>query len=589
MIRTLNQLKQPIRLQISYPWIFFLGVFTLYALLIVPTLKHQGISWDEEIDLRIARAYLSLRGLFLGLSLDLSQTRLPMFIVALVYRFFNVDDLFTARLVSMAVGGLTILGVYVYGKDRLGQKTGLLAASILAISPFFLSFARIAFTESDIYLACTLIWLLVAVSRLIEKPIIGHALVAGFVLGLAISTKATVLGVLPALWIALLFWGQKSVKDQATGHSAHTSSVKSFPVLLWAGWSILLLLVGVYVSSRLDLGGYPGWFRVINYGLVFLGWSITIIWAFKFRFHSAHPASLAALMTGVGLLTFIIIPPDHLINSNILKSLFSRAENEMSLSAAFMGELAALHLLSIFFKSTPGIGFALLSGAVVSVFQWRRHELMLPLLVGGSYFAGLLLLPLGQTFYTIPILPILSLLAADMIKRLWSKYRRVTLILMTIGSIWWGVEMVQCYPDYNLNGYQWLGERPLFGRSSIGYRSVVYTPSDGIQQVLEWLDANVKPGEAAQLYVGPWHIVRHIAPNPGYHLTNGFDESLLSKPDYVGVDINSIIWHGFGDDTPEGNIFRYPFNIEELQRDYDQVFVVERAFGLEVASIWKRK
>jgi hypothetical protein len=585
MIRTLNQLKQPIRLQISYHWIFFLGVFTLYALLIVPTLKYQGISWDEEIDLRIARAYLSLRGLFLGLSLDLSQTRLPMFMVALVYRFFNVDDLFTARLVSMAVGGLTILGVYVYGKDRLGQKTGLLAASLLAISPFFLSFARIAFTESDIYLACTLTWLLVTVSRLIEKPVIGHALVAGFILGLAISTKATVLGVLPALWIAVLFWGQKSVGE----HSAKTSSVKSLPVLLWAGWSIFLLLVGVYVSSRLDSGGYSGLFKVINYGLVFLGWSITVLWAFKFRIRSAHPASLAALMTGVGLLTFILIPPDHLINSNILKSLFLRAENEMSLSAAFMGELAALHLLSIFFKSTPVIGFALLSGAVVGMFQWHRHELMLPLLVGGSYFAGLLLLPLGQTFYTIPILPILSLLAADMIKRLWSKHRRVTLILMTLGSIWWGVEMVQCYPDYNLNGYQWLGERPLFGRSSIGYRSVVYTPSDGIQQVLEWLEANVKPGEAAQLYVGPWHIVRHIAPNPGYHLTNGFDESLLSKPDYVGVDINSVIWHGFGDDTPEGNIFRYPFNIEQLQREYEQVFVVERAFRLEVASIWKRK
>jgi hypothetical protein len=589
VIRTRIQLKQPIQLQISYHSLFFLGVFTLYALLIVPTLKHQGISWDEEVDLRIARAYLSLRGLFIGLSLDLSQTRLPMFIVALVYRFFNVDDLFTARLVSMAVGGLTILGVYVYGKDRLGQKTGLLAASLLAISPFFLSFARIAFTESDIYLACTLTWLLVTVSRLIEKPVIGHALVAGFVLGLAISAKATVLGVLPALWIVLLFWGQKSVKDQAAGHSANTSSVKSKPVLLWAGWSMLLLLVGVYVSSRLDSGGYSGLYRVINYGLVFLGWSIIILWAFKFRFRSAHPASLAALMTGVGLLTFIIIPPDHLINSNILKSLFSRAENEMSLSAAFMGELAALHLLSIFFKSTPVIGFALLSGAVVGMFQWRRYELMLPLLVGGSYFAGLLLLPLGQTFYTVPILPILSLLAADMIKRLWSRYRRVTIILMILGSIWWGVEMVQCYPDYNLNGYQWLGERPLFGRSSIGYRSVVYTPSDGIQQVLEWLDANAKPDDVAQLYFGPWHIVRHIAPHPGYHLTNGFDESLLSKPDYVGVDINSIIWHGFGDDTPDGDIIRYPFDMEIIERDYEKVFVVQRVFGLEIAAIWKRK
>lgn len=149
--------------------------------------------------------------------------------------------------------------------------------------------------------------------------------------------------------------------------------------------------------------------------------------------------------------------------------------------------------------------------------------------------------------------------------------------------------MKQCYPDYHLNGYQWLGERPFFGRSSIGYRSIVYVPSDGVEQVMEWLNANAEAGQVAQLYVEPWHIVNYLAPDPAYELTDGFEESLAANPDYVVIHIGAVIWQGEGTDNPQGSIFRYPFDPEVLSNEYEQVFVVRRAFDLEVASVWKRK
>ena len=127
--------------------------------------------------------------------------------------------------------------------------------------------------------------------------------------------------------------------------------------------------------------------------------------------------------------------------------------------------------------------------------------------------------------------------------------------------------MVQSYPDYHLNGYQWLGTRALFGRSSISYRSVVFTPSDGVQQAIEWLNENADPGQVAQLYLKPRHIVGFVAPNPHYRMTNGYNDTLLSNPDYVVVHINGLISDGFGSDTPEGDIIRYPFDQEILKRE----------------------
>jgi hypothetical protein len=74
-----------------------------------------------------------------------------------------------------------------------------------------------------------------------------------------------------------------------------------------------------------------------------------------------------------GLLTFVIIPPEHLANSSIIQSLFSRADEEISISLDFVRELAALHAFTIFLKSTPVLGLGLLAGYGFGLTQWRRR------------------------------------------------------------------------------------------------------------------------------------------------------------------------------------------------------------------------
>jgi hypothetical protein len=111
----------------------------LYLMLIVPTLDRLGICRNEAVDLEIARAYLTPRGLLFGLPPDESQTRIPMFSVALLYRVLGVSNLLIARYTSVVMGVLALLGTFVYGKLEFGTKPGLLAAecwrSTLIFSP----------------------------------------------------------------------------------------------------------------------------------------------------------------------------------------------------------------------------------------------------------------------------------------------------------------------------------------------------------------------------------------------------------------------------------------------------------------------
>jgi hypothetical protein len=106
---------------------------------------------------------------------------------------------------------------------------------------------------------------------------------------------------------------------------------------------------------------------------------------------------------------------------------------------------------------------------------------------------------------------------------------------------------------------------------------------------MEWLNGNAKAGQVALLYLEPWFLVKELAPDPEYELKSGLDQSLSSKPDYVAIQINSTILQGEGSDILQGSIFRYPFEVDILQNEYEKVFSVRRAFNLEVASIWRRK
>ena len=312
MIKRLDLKKYSRRISFrdSSVWLVLVGILTCYALLIIPTLDRLGIGWDETTDFVIAQAYQTPRGLLRGSSWDLSQTRLPMFTVALVFRLFGASNLLLARFTTVLVGGLTLLGIFIYGKDSFNPVTGLLAAGLLAINPFFLSFARLAFTESDVYLACSLSWLLVIVSHLQRKPSLGWAVLAGLFLSFAISSKATALVIIPAICASYLL--SQAFPDKST-ISSNVHDLGSVPAhFLWFlfGWVTIIMLAGIMVSRQLDAEARPGILNLLNYILVFLGWITMLVWAVHKRKSTSHPIALLAFIVNFSLLTFVIFHPN---------------------------------------------------------------------------------------------------------------------------------------------------------------------------------------------------------------------------------------------------------------------------------------
>jgi hypothetical protein len=257
----------------------------------------------------------------------------------------------------------------------------------------------------------------------------------------------------------------------------------------------------------------------------------------------------------------------------------------------FVGEAVALHALSVLFKSSPGMGLALIGSALVALWQWPRNRAVrLPLLLLIFYAGGLAVLPIAQTFYAIPLLPMLAVLAS----RAWieglDRRKRLAWSVATVVLAWLMVDLALCLPDYNLNGYQYLGARPLAGRSSIGYRSVVQTTSDGVEQCVAWLNNHAQPGDQVVLYVNPWHIVQETRdPKSGVRFIKGEEHSLSRNPEWVVTHINAELWQGFHMDQPQGDVFRPPYNETLLHKDYQRVAVVRRAFGIEMGAVWQRK
>ncbi len=561
-------------------------VLLCYAALLLPTLNRQGISWDEQTDIEIARSFLVRPGGWLrGSPSDPSQTRLPMAVVAVIYALFSADDLLTARIVSCVVGGLTVVGVFAVCKGDFDEKTGLLAGLVLATSPFFLSFARTAFTETDIFVACAFIWLLAAMSRLRKVGTLGWAAVTGVVLGLALSGKFTAVALFPAVILHVLSFPRDHQAEDLSNRHIRTGAV--LVMLMTAAMTVGWFSLGAMAPGRRA----PGVLRLYAI-LAAGGWLAVLVWAAHHRDRSISPLLLAGFVLALAVGTFMILPPVHTTNPEIIAGLMARFRHEMRWSPAFVAEAAILHLGGVVFKSSPLLGVGLLLAPVATALHWKtRPETRFPLLIVAFYMLGLLLLPLAQTFYMVPVLPILAILAADQGLNLMSHHRTLAAGLGVAVALGLGLDLALCYPDYNLNGYQWLGARYIGRRSTIGYRSIVQTPSDGVQQAAHWLLTNARPGDRVLVYLYPWHILEAASSQPAFHLIRGEPDSVDLQSDYVVVHINHRIrqrWAASEINARAASVWWVPYDADRLNAHFTKVFSVPRAFGIEMASVWER-
>jgi hypothetical protein len=591
--------KSPIVLGIEglhrHPTVVLTLLFAIYLALILPTVGRQGINWDERTDLTIAEVYTSsATGLLYGTRDDALNTRLPMYSVAFVFRATGGPSLYIARLVSCAVGGLTIIAVFLFCRRELDQTKALVAAAILATSPYFLYFSATAFTEGDVFVACAVAWFLVAGSLLREKGGAGRAAIVGVTLGLALSAKISTAALMPALVAVWLV----SKREKRPSPTTQTEGLRQ----AWVPIAAAILSLGWLVFSAWSVkSSYNQWekemdtvtsFPILRLVLVACLWMASLVWSYANRDAALSKWTQLTLVLLVAGLSFFVLPPVHTTNpwiaGSLWKNLFGAGEG---LDLGFAVEAALLHFAVIVFKPSVVIGAAMWAALVVAVARLKtREELRLPVLSLLFYLGFMVTLPWAQTHYMMGIFPIFAILAADLWVEVFRRWRAVAVAIgiVVIGML--AVDFKLCYPDLNLNGYQWLGERYIGGRSSLGYRCIARVGSDGAEQILRWADEHVSAGETVAMYIYPQHIIRKTLPQPRFHLVDGIrGTALLEEADYVLTTLNADIRAGYGSDNPEGEIRQYRYDREKLEEDFERVFSIKRAFDLEVATVWRRK
>jgi len=94
-----------------------------------------------------------------------------------------------ARLVTIAFGFLTLLGIYQYAKELLGRKAAFFSSILYCIAPYTVFFDRLALLDSAV--STVSIWSLYLTQRLLQKARWQYGLALGFVMGIGLWIKTS--------------------------------------------------------------------------------------------------------------------------------------------------------------------------------------------------------------------------------------------------------------------------------------------------------------------------------------------------------------------------------------------------------------
>jgi hypothetical protein len=568
----------------------FGAVAALYLALVLPTVSRHGIGWDEQTDLGIATAYATEPGAWLvGSDVDPFNVRLPMASVAVLFTLLGGPSLLAARLASCALGVLTLAAVFVFCRRELDARKGIAACLVLATSPYFLAYSKAAFTQGDAFVTCALAWLLVCLSFVRRERSFGWGTVAGVSLGAALASKISAVAAIPVVLLAVLL----PAGDES-------DAPESVPRRAWNATTALLAALAVSVFGGWELGKAVGGGLYGEAELTFLAgqalvvvalWGGVLVVAAKHRKARLGKWPLAAFVSVLAGLSFFVLPPLHTTNPDTFRSLVSAfLFSNLVAPASFALEAAILHLSVIALKPSVLVGVGAWVGVAVAAFRVRsRPELRIPLLFVVFYVLFLLRLPWAQTFYMMPAFPALAILLADMGVELFDRRRRTALALAAAAVAFLAWDLVHSYPDLHLNGYQWVGARTWGGRPTLGARSVVPIPSDGVEQALRWVDARAGPDDTVVTFLRPQHILEATIPNAPYRVIDGRSAPrAIESADWVVTTLGAELRIGYGAENPR-RVFKVPYDAALLRSKFAEVYTVERAFDLEVARVWRRR
>lgn len=216
---------------------FFITV--IYFAVRLPNLTYQPIFADEAIYIRwaqVMKAEPTLR------FLPLSDGKTPLFMWAMMPLFKVFEDpLFAGRILSVFSGFGSLLGLTFIGTYFVNKRVGLWTAFLVAITPYFVFFDRMALVDS--MLAAFSIWSVAVALLLIRFPRIDLAMLLGYLMGGALLTKTPAFFTVVTMPLSVLVFNFKKIGREKR------------IIQLFMLWIVAIVIcVGIYNILRLGPG-----------------------------------------------------------------------------------------------------------------------------------------------------------------------------------------------------------------------------------------------------------------------------------------------------------------------------------------------
>jgi 4-amino-4-deoxy-L-arabinose transferase-like glycosyltransferase len=419
---------------------------------------------------------------------------------------FPVTQLVAARVVSGIVGACAVPAAYALGREAFGHRAGLFAAAALAVCPTHIGWSRHGVTAGDTFVttAFTLaLWLLYRMMQRGSGPLM-MACAASF--GLALGAKFSAVLLLP---ISVLYAAVLLVSRAPVGlDPVREPSVRKLrrATLLHLGLVPPLLIVFLLPFAAGGITrGTTEWVRITR-AFLWTGalgvYSLGFVRLFRcpWTFGRRHLIWVALNLCIGGGITAAFITPYHAQAEALIGMMdwWHEAAAPQGTMHRYLTEFVQMMGLSLVATKVP----MNLLAVVAIVMACRPANLRwgsLFLITLGLYMTAITLLEHRFTYYVMPLLPLLYVLAGAPVERIW---QRLALWRPAAGRILGAaVSLVlafQLFHAAGLHPYYLLDEKP-WERRAILWPDArpLNTQLQGIRPVVEWVCRNVPEGTRA--------------------------------------------------------------------------------------------
>lgn len=200
--------RRAISLSGSLQTLLLISITMVAILLRVVNLDAVGYNSDEAVYAGQAAAIAKVPVLHELFPVFRAHPLLFQFTLAVFYKFDNSD--FTGRLVSAAIGVITVVLVYVIGRRLYGSHAGLIAALLMAVMPYHIIPTRQVLLDGPMALMATLALFMMVHFAETEKSV--WLLATGVCMGLTFLAKETGILMIGAIYAFLALSPEIKVK-----------------------------------------------------------------------------------------------------------------------------------------------------------------------------------------------------------------------------------------------------------------------------------------------------------------------------------------------------------------------------------------